>query len=150
MYKSIDLSLIMVSARLGVPYVINDTTSSGRAVGQEWRLYDVGGTRSSVRTFLLDHLPRSPTQISPFNLFSVLHGIRILMMVSQKTCTNVVQETHLSLSGCHHIFSVSVACSSLTLVTDSESSQTEYVYKYGPSENTQLICAILTWFSISI
>ena len=47
-YRSIVLFLTMVREQLTDNRVFFLTPSPGRTMGQEWRLYDVGGTRSSV------------------------------------------------------------------------------------------------------
>lgn len=48
-YKNIDSYSIMVSSTIAwCPFYSICSCHPGRAVGQEWRLFDVGGTRSSV------------------------------------------------------------------------------------------------------
>jgi len=61
-FKNTDLSLITVCIHAYLYYLrtyISLLCNSGRTMGQEWRLYDVGGTRSSVSGFQSEHLNSS-------------------------------------------------------------------------------------------
>lgn len=71
-------------------------------MGQEWRLYDVGGARNTVR--LLLNIQKKTNLLTPG--IREEHGIPTLMMVGNKETAS--SSANLSLhSRCHHLSCVS-------------------------------------------
>ena len=83
---SINQSMVSLLSPNLIFFCFSQPPPPGRTMGQEWRLYDVGGARNTVRLFLkpLSFHQKKRKNITPIHGIREEHGIPTLMMVRTK------------------------------------------------------------------